>query len=536
MPTHNRIKLITLLCITAALTIVCSSGYITPASLTATAAANLEETSVPTAYFVVPTNTPTPFPTPTDTPDQTLATPTPKFETPTPLPSLTPTEKPISADTPLLVYFAQAGDTLAGLANRFGVHPFEIVSAEEIPEEGFIDPDQMLVIPQRLILTTSDEKILPDSAVVYSPSAIDFDTETYVEVLGGHLSTYREYHPITNMTEGSEILQRVALESSINPRLLLSLLEYNSHWVLGQPQSLSEKDYPMGHISVKERDLYQQLHWAATQISIGYYKWREGNFIQLEFKDGSTLRLAPTLNAGTVSLMYYFSLIMDRQEWETATDPNLGFLLQHNVMFGDAWARAAQVEPLFPPGLTQPFIVLPFTKERIWAYTGGPHGAWAVEGSQAALDFAPGGVGQGCATSLQWVVASTPGVVARVGTGVLMLDLDGDGKEQTGWVLFYLHIEPLDSMNVGKWVEKGDLLGHPSCEGGRATGTHLHIARKFNGEWIAADGPIPFELNGWRAHAGAEPYDGTLTRGDEIVIASQWASFASNIKRSDDDL
>jgi hypothetical protein len=117
-----------------------------------------------------------------------------------------------------------------------------------------------------------------------------------------------------------------------------------------------------------------------------------------------------------------------------------------------------------------------------------------------------------------------------------MLDLDGDGKEQTGWVLFYLHVNPVGSLHVGKWVDQGDLLGHPSCEGGRATGTHLHIARKYNGEWIAADGPIPFELSGWQAHEGDEPYEGYMTRGEEIIEANEWGSYSSNIKRSDDDL
>jgi hypothetical protein len=49
----------------------------------------------------------------------------------------------------------------------------------------------------------------------------------------------------------------------------------------------------------------------------------------------------------------------------------------------------------------------------------------------------------------------------------------------------------------GTLVEQGDALGHPSCEGGRSTGKHVHLARKYNGEWIAADGPIPFVLSGW---------------------------------------
>ncbi|RLT53418.1 MAG: hypothetical protein DWI67_03800 [Chloroflexi bacterium] len=38
----------------------------------------------------------------------------------------------------------------------------------------------------------------------------------------------------------------------------------------------------------------------------------------------------------------------------------------------------------------------------------------------------------------------------------------------------------------------------------------MHLARKYNGEWIAADGPLPFELGGWRAVTGAKKYQGQL--------------------------
>jgi hypothetical protein len=81
----------------------------------------------------------------------------------------------------------------------------------------------------------------------------------------------------------------------------------------------------------------------------------------------------------------------------------------------------------------------------------------------------------------------------------------------------------------------GDTLGHPSCEGGFATGTHVHIARKYNGEWIAADGPIPFNLSGWIAHAGDEAYLGYLSKGDQTVPASVFSPFESTVARTAED-
>jgi murein DD-endopeptidase MepM/ murein hydrolase activator NlpD len=149
----------------------------------------------------------------------------------------------------------------------------------------------------------------------------------------------------------------------------------------------------------------------------------------------------------------------------------------------------------------------------------------------AALDFAPAGDRSGCTETNAWVLASAPGQVVRSGNGVVVLDLDGDGNEQTGWAILYLHIATDGRIANGTWVETGDLLGKPSCEGGRATGTHVHMARKYNGEWIAADGPLPFVLDGWTAHAGKAPYYGTLTRDGETITASQVGSYESRILR-----
>ena len=191
----------------AATSVVCSSGYITPASLTQTAQFTPEETIVPTVQFIRPTDTQTPEPTATATMDPSLFTPTPIFDTPTPSPTPLPTSTQIAADTPPLQYFAQAGDTLIGLSTRFNVHPFEIVSDREIPENGLITPGQMLMLPQRLLVTTPNLKIIPDSEVVYSPTALDFITEIYVEIVGGYLSDYTEYLSINGISTGAEIVR-----------------------------------------------------------------------------------------------------------------------------------------------------------------------------------------------------------------------------------------------------------------------------------------------------------------------------------------
>ena len=133
--------------------------------------------------------------------------------------------------------------------------------------------------------------------------------------------------------------------------------------------------------------------------------------------------------------------------------------------------------------------------------------------------------------SRAWVTASAPGVVVRSEDNLVALDLDGDGHEQTGWVVVYFHLADKDLIPAGRRVELDEPLGHPSCEGGRATGKHVHVARKYNGEWLAADGPLPFILSGWVAQAEARNYYGNLVKGDQIVSSNPSGSRTSIIVR-----
>jgi len=442
-----------------------------------------------------------------------------------------PTSPSIPIDTAPLLYYTQAGDTLPVVAIRFEVDPDEISSpAGSLPATELLTPNTLLIIPHMLVNTTSSIKIIPDSELVYSPSAVDFDVEAFINQAGGYLSRYKEWLGSTEWTTGAEIVEKIATENSINPRLLLTLLEYQSSWVFGIPSNPKQEDYPMGKVDLSLKGLYPQLAWAVNQLSVGYYGWREGWVTDILFSDGVSARLAPDLNSGTVAIQYYVAQIYDTPGWLGAIDTNAGIPALYERMFGNPWIRAMDVEPLYPPNLSQPDLILPFLIGQVWSYTGGPHGAWERDGARAAIDFAPGSTESGCVKSNAWVVASAPGLIVRAGYGVIVEDLDGDGNEQTGWDILYLHINDA-RIGVGDWVETSDYLGHPSCEGGIATGTHVHIARKYNGEWISADGPLPLVLSGWTVHAGTIPYEGTMTNGNGTVTSSIYGSGESQIKR-----
>ncbi|MFQ5459251.1 MAG: hypothetical protein ACE5EL_00500, partial [Anaerolineae bacterium] len=181
-------------------------------------------------------------------------------------------------------------------------------------------------------------------------------------------------------------------------------------------------------------------------------------------------------------------------------------------LFGDPWAMGA-AESTPSPGAF-PRLELPWPKGEAWWLTGGPHGGWGDGSAWAALDFVPDDEERGCYVSRRWATAVAPGVVLFGGPGALWLDLDGDGQQQTGPAVLYLHLAARERAAPGTRVRTGDRLGHPSCEGGISDAAHLHLARILDGRWLAAAGEEPFVLGRWTATGGSRAYDGGLRRDD----------------------
>lgn len=449
-----------------------------------------------------------------------FSTSTPEPPPPTmqylPPPTPTPLSAAAIASSDSLNYVTQSGDTLSAVAARFGVNPADIqLPSDSIDVSTPLTEGQLLVIPAVLETTTlgPGDQVLPDSEVIFGPSASDIDPQATADQLGGYLARYRGYTEDLTLN-GGDLILRIARQHSINPRVLMALLDYHGGWVSQASPSANGLARPMGYSHPYKDNLAPQLNWVSNQLSIGYYNWRSGALTTLTFPDGSTLRMDPRLNAGTAALQYLYSQMSDQATMEAALGPD-GLVAAYTRLFGapQTWA----VRNLIPGGLTQPALALPFRPGRIWSFTGGPHPAWISSGQWAAIDFAPSSAGAGCGEAFEPVTASAPGIIVRADHNAVVLDLDGDGRESTGWTVFYFHIRAQGMIKVGTQVELGDPLGYPSCEGGRATGTHVHLARKYNGEWMPVNGIVPFNLSGWVVSIGNAEYQGELTR-DGIVV------------------
>lgn len=484
-------------------------------------------TALPTnPYLVLPTVTKTFVPSPT------LAAPlvTPGATSIAARPS--PTPDPFRELPPLRDWVerhvVRAGETLNRIAVKHGVAVEQIQYANGLSDPNVLSVGQELIIPPPTPEATGpDMKILPDSELVYGPSTIRLPSIWDLIPLDSPLHEYWGQFD-GEMIDGPRTVQIIAENYSINPKLLLAILEFQSGAVRGGSEFDEWTAYPIGWAQPGKEGLASQLSWAADQLNAGFYRWRSGWPGPLIFSDGRVGPLGLGVNAGTVAVQYLFSQLYSADQWRRVVSWD-GFPKTYVDLFGDPFLLS--VEPLVPEDLSQPPLRLPFEDGVAWSFTGAPHSAFGNWAAWAALDFAPSSNSPGCSRSDEWIVAAADGRVVRSERGQVVQDMDGDGFDQTGWALLYLHIETRDRIPNGTFLRAGDRLGHPSCEGGISTGTHVHLARKYNGVWIEADGVVPFDLEGWVPKSSGSSYNGYLIFGETTLKACACRADYNQIRR-----
>lgn len=434
----------------------------------------------------------------------------------------TPTPDPprpgVSPDREL--YLVQPGDTLSAIAAQFQT----TVEAIQALNPG-VDPQRLAVgqplwIPLGVQERGPSEKLIPDSELVYGPAYLRFSVADAIRRFGGYLSRYQETVGGRTRT-GAQIVEEVARNHSVGPRVLLTLLEMQSGWVRGEPADDRARLYPMGWERPGAEGLYRQLNWAADRLNDGYYGFKGRWMWTVRFADGRRVRVAEGLNAGTVAVQAFLAAVRAPEDWARAVSSR-GFPAVYRALFGDPFREEPPVS--VPP---EPTWRLPWADGEMWYFTGGPHGGWGNGAAWGALDFAPPDV-EGCAPSRYWARAAADGLIVRTGEGVVVLDTDGDGHEETGWVMVYLHIAAEGRIPPGTRVRAGDPLGHPSCEGGFADAAHVHLARRLNGEWVPIAPGQPFRLGGWEALPSFALYEGALARDGERKTACACKDDARN--------
>lgn len=424
------------------------------------------------------------------------------------------------------------GETLGIIADLYSTTIDVLLENNGMSEDDFLQAGQTIRVPMAADVIGTTFKIIPDSELVYGPAAMGFDTRQFLETYYPNAALRQYIEEVEGrVISGPQIVDLVAIRYSINPRLLLAALEHRSGWVT-RPAATTAELYPMGFMRSGYEGLFQQLNWAANRLNEGYYGRAEGGRNSFSLPNGIRIAFAPTINDGTAGVQNWLAahtaVTLDGWLQETGAT---GFLTTYERLFGNPFGFTVDKEMLFPDDLEQPPMQLPWEEGVPWYFTSGPHGGWAAGSAWASLDFAPDRDQLGCYISETWVTAAADGQVVFSDFGGIILDLDGDGFVGTGWSVVYWHVHEFERIPAGEIVDAGDRLGHASCEGGFSNGTHLHLARRYNGRWVAADGPLPFNLDGWISQGTGREYDGFLVRGEESVEACACAEDGNEIVR-----
>ncbi|MEQ8677955.1 MAG: LysM peptidoglycan-binding domain-containing protein [Aggregatilineales bacterium] len=439
-------------------------------------------------------------------------------------------------------YVIQAGDTLSAVATRYGINVNILLELNDIADPNTLFVGQVIRLPGIPVEQTPLVKLISDHRFVRGPGSNNFDIDAFIQQQAGYIRVASD-EVITRLANGQErrevlgageIIQRISLEFSVDPRLLLALLEYRAGW-LSQSQIAGERvSYPLiselASGAIDRSGLYKQLAWASNILNYGYYGWKFNGWTALTFSDSTRLLYAEGLNAASVGLQYFLSQNQAVVNWRQDVALT-GFYTTYVRYFGDPFTGV--LEPLVASSIVQPSFTLPFSSGETWFYTGGAHGGWGAGSAWSAIDFAPPDEppdGIFCYTSNYWVTAVSSGIITHSDNGMVILDVDGDADDTTGWSVIYLHLAESGRIASGTVVSVGDQIGRPSCEGGFSTATHMHIARRYNGEWIPADCQIcppqfarpQFNMSGWNVIGILnQEYQGFLENNNQRRVAEQ---------------
>ncbi|MCY4147460.1 MAG: LysM peptidoglycan-binding domain-containing protein [Chloroflexi bacterium] len=439
------------------------------------------------------------------------------------------------AETQVATHTVAAGETITRIALRYDISVSELLAVNDLPNPNLLEVGQALVLPEVVgndAEYTDPIHILADSRLVRSVNSSRFDVAAFVADQPGALRDMAVTLGLRQVS-AAHVVERVSREYSVDARVLLAFLEHFARLLSSQDVDDQARLYPLLRQAsgANRAGLYSQLSWLADRLNQGYYDWKYRDGAQMRFADNSSLRFSPSLNAATVAVQYALSQLLPPGEWRDAASDS-GWAATYRALFGDPFADA---HVTVPQAIRQPELTLPFPRGEIWRFTGGFHGGWGNGSAWSAIDFAPpdeAAAAYGCYKSSFAATAVADGVIARLAEGLVVLDLDGDGNEGSGWTILYLHIDHHNALQVGQTVSAGNLLGYPACIGGYSNATHLHIARRYNGEWLPADcarcptGSTvpPFVMSGWRVVGlDSQLYQGFLVHqaDNRSVVAEQ---------------
>ncbi|MDF1500228.1 MAG: LamG domain-containing protein [Anaerolineales bacterium] len=363
-----------------------------------------------------------------------------------------------------------------------------------------------LVFPTQATMTAADgsESVpfqtsppsISDGQFVWGPNVGNFSIESF---LGKRNSSLKPY---------AEVIEAWARYYTINPRVLLAALELN--------YSLISETNP----DLDQETIYALIEESAADLSLAFYEHLytlgnrgKGNLQALarggqsfEFEDGTQVEITWSPSSGSYAVAALHA--KGNLKGNVPEVQALGGAEDFEAIFGyffpdtDPLDDSNNLEPdTLPP---DDYFQFPFPLGASWRFSGAH--SWSGGGSypdRSSMDF-----------SITWsnypdppyknTVAAAPGEAyirapnSYYSTIPCWVEIDHGG----GWKTHYYHL-----VNLGASGEVGSKsqnqliggIGEEICNGGFATGPHVHFALFYNGAPYDLEG---LKLSGWTVHEG----------------------------------
>lgn len=380
---------------------------------------------------------------------------------------------------------------------------------EEPPSEAEAEVDEAFPLPIREIELRASGTLLADGQFVYGPNVGEFDTAAYLAEMNSPLAPH------------ASIIEDKARYYSLNPRLLLTLLELQDGAVTGEEATgaaLAEEDE-------EATALDEELERLAEGLKDDFYR-------QLYDDEEVGAAAADRPNAATSAILSALTPLSTADEMDEVREPTSpnGFVQTYRRLFpaSNPLDNSNRIIPNAPPPAT--LFKFPFAAGQTWKFSGAPH---AYDGCTpnvySGVDFAPGGIGCTIPEDL-WITAPAAGTVSNVSCGGCQVYIEHGG----GWGSRFYHVANT-VVEAGQTVSQDQAIGNPSClpSGGScgsctgsSTGTHLHHDLTYNGAFVAIEGTA---YEGWIVQ-GTTCYQGYLEKNEQLVWAGNYVTSESLIE------
>ncbi|KZN41441.1 peptidase M23 [Pseudoalteromonas luteoviolacea] len=293
------------------------------------------------------------------------------------------------------------------------------------------------------------------------------------------------YSSAPHLIDHQEVLLHWAGHTSINPKLLLALMEQASQLLSSPTKQALNK--PFAEWSDKV-GFASQLEDVALKLSQRFYAF------ELYTSEHKSEKSNPSTAALTSLLGSTSALASLAKQYKTTFSQDL--FAPKKVQF-----EAANVEPQVNFSMN-----LPWPSGYAW-YSGGAHSNTGSGYPYSSLDFNNGSGGWGSNTP--WVQAAHGGTVTRYSACNIRV------THSSGYATQYYHMDNLQ-YGSGDYISAGAWLGRYAnnrsmalCQGGQSSGPHVHFSLLYNGRFISLHNTY---ISGYRIDVGNSNYDDNCYR------------------------